>query len=593
MKTTLIWTALPNGAVGSPAGGISLRLSVLVSPRLDPEGPTTTLGAFDLGINDNYIAWIQNVGMSFAFGTPGSEATFPGTLTNAGATALDPSLWPLVFPTTTTVRGYNYESLSSRRLRSFPVRDVVGYLADFYGTLAKTSPDSFPAVGTVNPTMTDFFLTLGSIRARMRTIEEKSFGNPSDLEILDGLNVPVGPLGDRALAFYKAYRFYRRRVLQGPAPDDRQPPAVPEPEFHEMVAIMSDYPILLRKLGLILDYEVSVPPSLIPPDSYVRAVPAVGAGVPTNDKRPLTAYLLIATDERFYAKPRAGSELSAGMLNLSDANRHSVAQVDVDGSALKLVEFAGNIRRLNQQWPQGSPPQEPVPALRTGGFAIAQYERASRLASSFPSQDQLNNALESGNVNDVEATPLFADDVTRGFRPDVLLSDTWYSLCRRVGNYTIATKTTPVMLGPLLDEGYVKGASVSGEADIPEDLYAHEVVFGWDGWSLGRSASGTHPLVRKGPERPTFPTDQRRSRRQYSRYGVRCAGGLPARAGDASEAAVRQDLPLSGSRRGPRGQQPPRHPSHRVVFRDGAGDLSTLRAYPTTDSRSPFDHHGG
>ena len=35
------------------------------------------------------------------------------------------------------------------------------------------------------------------------------------------------------------------------------------------------------------------------------------------------------------------------------------------------------------------------------------------------------------------------------------------------------------------DEGFVKGASttsVPGETDA--DLYLHEAVFGWDGWSL-------------------------------------------------------------------------------------------------------------
>ena len=507
MKTTLIWTTLPNGAVSDASGGLTLRLSVLVSPRLDPEGPTTSLDAFDLGIGDNFTAWIQSAAMAFAFGSPGSEITLPATLVNAGEGALNPTLWPLVFPPSTPVRGYVYDSLTSRRLRSFPVREVQGYLAELYGTLAKTSPGTFPAVGTSNPFMTGLFDTLGGIRANLVAIEKSGQGAPSDAEILQGLGVPNnGPEATRALAFYKAYRFYRRRVLAGPADPDRQPPQVPEPDFHEMVAVMADYPVLLRKLGLVLDFEISTSATALPADSFVRAMPASGAGMPSNDKRPLTAYTLSASAGRFLPKPRAGSEISDGVLDLSEPGLHTVVQVDVDGSALKTVDFAGNIQRLATNWPQAAPAQEPVPALRSAGFAIVQSDRAARLAASFPLQDQLNTALASSDPNDVEQTPLYADDVVRGYRPDVEAGGTWYSLCRRLGSYTLDSKGAPVQLGPFGDEGYVKGAAVSGEADLPDDLYAHEAVFGWDGWSLAAPRPGRTLSFEKDQNDPRFQT---------------------------------------------------------------------------------------
>jgi hypothetical protein len=504
MKTNLIWTSLPHAVSIDASGGTTLRLSVLVSPRLDPEGPSTTLGAFNLGFGGNFTTWVQSIGMSFAFGPVASPVVLPATLINADHGALDPTLWPVVFPSTTAVRGYDYGSLTKKRIRSYPVRQVHQYLGDLYATLAKTSPGSFPSVGSINPVMSELFSTLGNIRARMPEIELKFGGNPTDDQILQSLGVPNdGQVSVRALAFYRAQRFYRRRLLVGDPDPNRQPPAVPDPEFHEMVAIMADYPVLLRKLGLILDYAVTASTAPVPSDSFVRAVPFASGTGPISHRRTLTAYRLSATT--FLPKPRPGSELSSGMLDLSN-DRHTVIQVDVDGSALKTVEFAGNIKRLADGWPQAAPAQEPVPALRTGGFSIAQVDRADGLVSSFSLQDALNEALAAANEEAVQQTPLFADDVTRGYRPDVQVGDTWHSLCRRVGRYVLGGKGVPISFGAIRDEGYVKGASLSGEPDVEDELYAHESVFGWDGWSLVAPRPGRTLSFDKDPQDPRYQT---------------------------------------------------------------------------------------
>src|SRR5439155_14341808 len=53
------------------------------------------------------------------------------------------------------------------------------------------------------------------------------------------------------------------------------------------------------------------------------------------------------------------------------------------------------------------------------------------------------------------------------------------------------------------DEGYVKGPSASQDDD--GDLYLHEAVFGWDGWSLVAALPG--PTITTGDrvERVTTP----------------------------------------------------------------------------------------
>src|SRR6185295_15434343 len=62
----------------------------------------------------------------------------------------------------------------------------------------------------------------------------------------------------------------------------------------------------------------------------------------------------------------------------------------------------------------------------------------------------------------------------------------WRSLTRRSGSYVVvATNGTEDEVLSAQDEGFVKGASATSALDeSDDDLYLHEAVFGWDGWSL-------------------------------------------------------------------------------------------------------------
>ena len=62
--------------------------------------------------------------------------------------------------------------------------------------------------------------------------------------------------------------------------------------------------------------------------------------------RPWTNYEI--EDRRFLATPndREG-DLVDGMLRLEWIERFQVNQIDVDGSSLKTVDFAGNLQRIN------------------------------------------------------------------------------------------------------------------------------------------------------------------------------------------------------------------------------------------------------
>jgi hypothetical protein len=62
-------------------------------------------------------------------------------------------------------------------------------------------------------------------------------------------------------------------------------------------------------------------------------------------------------------------------------------------------------------------------------------------------------------------------------------SKQWQSLSWRFGTYEFPGTAAPSLR--IQDEGYMKGASpTSATPDPNADLYLHETMFGWDGWSL-------------------------------------------------------------------------------------------------------------
>ena len=198
-------------------------------------------------------------------------------------------------------------------------------------------------------------------------------------------------------------------------------------------------------------------------------------------------------DNRFIPLPRDDEDdLVDGTLRLEDkGKRFAVHQIDVDGSALKTIDFAANVRRiaahLGSTERSMSEDAASLPALRTGGFVVTRDDRARQLVGHIDD----GVAHEADHTADTPAD-LFAQDVTRGYRPDVKDdSGKWHTLVAREGSYTVERPGGPVPVPVRPDEGFVKGASstsVPGETDA--DLYLHEAVFGWDGWSLAAKRPG-------------------------------------------------------------------------------------------------------
>ncbi|MEI7725087.1 MAG: hypothetical protein WCK09_08270 [Bacteroidota bacterium] len=415
--------------------------------------------------------------------------------------------------------------------------------------------------------------------------------------------------------FLQANRFFDR--VESKEPYMAQPnlsmvkpsPEVPRIDFHQMIAAMGDYPLLLRKLGLVLDFSVDLPDSgaSILPHSEVRL--QITQGDIASFEKPWTFF-----DDSFMAKSHNSAELNEGRVNLTGtgegfnpAQRFQLIQIDPDGAALKLIHTAGNLARqvpgkfmitipnrflddlivkncdlnldvlvkaLNQQkrdlkevydkdilaqnseisslkkskkdisaaeeklyymkrqkslvaemvgfkdakvtklpgskWLVSSiyrtyeilytndemihvfqknpvayntPTDAGLASLKSAGISLVKKEKAKWL------NDQLVKAQknETSNHNDLE---FHADDLLRGYRVDIKTKrpddpawpEYWLSLCERTGFYKINDNRITAIDG-LQDEGYIKGASSSSD-NKDSDLYIHESMFRWNGWSL-------------------------------------------------------------------------------------------------------------
>ena len=354
-------------------------------------------------------------------------------------------------------------------------------------------------------------------------IDGKPLARPQPLRALppDRGALPASVAGQFRTAaeydFYQANRFYgrpenaltpeRRPKFEASPQAGRVKPALVEPalDFHRIIAAFADLPGLMRLLGLVID--VALPDrnplldALAASGAASHAEGAIGLAVswpapaaPDADAYPTTAYAL--SSSRFVTRARS-SDVGDGQLQLQGAgdlpdkvaSDFDVYQVDPDGTALKTVGFVLSAQRLinrpvteRAEVTYTTGDEQGVAALRSGGLGVSRHGRAQRVAADMAAAALKHQALAASPA-DSRKVALFAEDVQRGYRVDVLddKDGQWRSLCMRRGDYTLVRAGQPLALPP--DEGYVKGASTTS-GDSPDDHYLHESMFRWTGWSL-------------------------------------------------------------------------------------------------------------
>lgn len=483
-----ILTALPKTPDNWTAGD-ELYVSAHFAPRLI-DG--SQLGQFS-GFTAGGVSWPDTVsGLTFT-------VNLNGTNYNAEVvTEPDSDLWNHLFSNSTPVQSHQIEDKRNLRLRSFPVLNLFNQLKELYEFTAEESPEEFiPVRHHQNPRKQ--FTTRSSLLFDNLVSNAGILADDVTYRRLDGIvtqflsrgepyitpakinliaqSASVSPI---AVQFHMMQRFYRRPRLE-----NSPPPQLPEIDFHSMLGILEDYPVLLRKLGIVVDLRIS-PAGNIPADGTISVTINGDTGGPVTSMQ--TRYEHNSSVSIFTCRGKDGNaaDVRSGRLRLDDQSRYQLVQADADSMAMKSINLLGNLWLRNSQHVgrnYASPQSESLPSLKTAGLAVIKPMNAEVIHQAFLTANNLNTMFMANQPQEAFQQLRF-EDVLQGYAIDVYdeVRQTWYSLCRRNGRYRLGTPAIDLVAD---DEGFIADSAVTKNADgLEDDLYVHDAVFQWDGWSL-------------------------------------------------------------------------------------------------------------
>jgi hypothetical protein len=518
-KQSLLWTALPNGLADDGQG---IRVSVVLSPRLDPEAGLPRLSTFA----PHWLDWPATLAQAtFELEYGAATVSVPMTQTG-GATRVDLSMgaadsaaWTALFHDDLLVRAGPYVDHTGKDILSYEAADLAELVANLYGALADAADGDLP-------TVTDLLNTPGwdSLLDAVDRIDNR-----------EHFNFDTGLRDTRRL--FEEYRKHRFDELPGSAgllaraqlfhtPPSRQVDVLNRPrdddprieaswrehaktdlpakedfakqlDFHQIVGAMSSYPTVLRRLGLVVDFVLARDAFADSADAPLSVAVGFEDGGPAEARyvSPVTHAALAPSAFEAVSDPLPGTDLRVpGRLLDLNPNQFALLQVDVDGAGLKVMNFARSLGRLAQADERVDSVtrierKAGAPALRTAGLMLVHRKRADMLADKFKANALKNASAQAVSDETPGAVPpeLYAQDALRGFRFDIWDATTgvWRSLCRREAVYTLGAG---VEIEPEAgeEEGIVRLATTSSPdpKTNPDLLWLHEAVVSWTGWSL-------------------------------------------------------------------------------------------------------------
>lgn len=475
-----------------------VHVSLFVNHRLTPDGAEGLVKHFP-AVAD-WTAGLADAAFELRAGTGGAMVTVPATPL---LDRLDPTLWERVFPSDLPVRPWQVGDPAAEEWRTYPAHRMQNHALLVHAVSLFSSPVASPGVG--GNALTGFVMSalgLGQFERRMPL--ELLLGDELGDRGIDGMVTsflddmtqggrvtPTAAAGQPLLGLtadtYRALRYYQRpeeqrAYLATPDPDAKAVPVdKPVPDFHQRAALLGDLSPLLRKLGLVIDLHVDDVAALAGATelSAVIEVPGLDNQV---GAQPRTACAV--SGHAFWATSGSGDH-HRGMVRLGDEERYRVLDLDPDASALKLEQYVRTVPRMLATEQNGDQVTSAPPTLRATGLAIARVDRADGLRSHLDQAPARDAALAAGT-----APPLTADDVTRGIRLEVWddVSEDWHSLHRR--RLDVEVEGAGLVLDDAPDTGFLQGAALTRAEDpvdgatVPAPYHAHEVMAGWDGWSL-------------------------------------------------------------------------------------------------------------
>jgi hypothetical protein len=249
-------------------------------------------------------------------------------------------------------------------------------------------------------------------------------------------------------------------------------------DFHQIVASLADYPEIMRRLGLVLDFDI--PATGVPVNGLVSV--QIPKGLPPGSLiAPQTRF---DRSQGFSAAPGTIQEIQEGYVRFGKKDRnglplYDVVPGDVEGAMSKIDNFTRSL--LNPTAPSNGEEHDGFPALRSGGLSVAHAEREQWLDQIMTASQNLNALLKATAPGPVRGTniQLTADNLVRGFRIDVRSRRSpkepwgpWRSLCERHGLYYLESNRPPVLQHR--DEGWVSLGLTEGESGSPVNSRGNE-----------------------------------------------------------------------------------------------------------------------
>jgi len=539
MSQEIIFTTLPHKKINIE-GKSYLQLSVFTSIKL--QTPTdTNLGAFE-----NILNWADKI----------LEADFKFKLANGKSLdarlnkeILDVDLYHNIFHKNIKVDDFKDEDFSKKKFYSVPILHVKDFILNNVKSAAIKNPTKLVSADKFINTkqfgaISRFQLKDKEIEKTERQPKGKTKIKPvfaKDLmqkkvdgdtsfkqDLIKNKFIRFSPTMNPKSDFVQLRQFHKvDRKKRKPLTFKIKKPVF---EFHDIMAVISSYPQIMRKLGFILDFVIPYD-SNIPAKGTIQLVPEALDldGINAVVSIPATAYE--STTTGFYVSDKPDSVFKQGFVKIN-SDEFSVIQVDTDGAALKTSNMVENkVQQIAKFYEARSkvgrhkknklskktknlqvveaPEEEGLPYMRTSGIAITKNGMAEHLSKSIKLNVALKTKFQNAPIKKISVkkriilgqTPtltdlrikepeviLYSNEIIQGYRMDIAYKDQptkWHSLHQKKDNYTWYDESNNGYsienISP--DEGFIQ-LGVAQDPDDEDDIFVSETLARWEGWSL-------------------------------------------------------------------------------------------------------------
>ncbi|WP_454788050.1 hypothetical protein [Mycolicibacterium lutetiense] len=260
----------------------------------------------------------------------------------------------------------------------------------------------------------------------------------------------------------------------------------PDPDFHERAAAACSVKTLARALGLVVDLKVHK-------DDLAKLATATriwcDVTIAQTQKYVSPVTLCTTSGTQLLAQAREPDRWTGGRLRLGDEDRYRVVDLDPDAGGMSVEQMLRSVLRALAIEANGDGGSFSPPSVRATGFAVAEIDRPDRLKDQLDTSPKGEPAVDQGGAQ--PGPDLKFEHLLRGTRLEVWddLTKTWHSLHER--SITALFGKNEIFKAND-DLGHLQNPPMSQVPGDPTNnpFYVHEVLAGWDGWSLSAPRPG-------------------------------------------------------------------------------------------------------